>query len=248
MIAGRDDRARFNGSGDPWRHAPTSELGDQVLPRWFVLTAIGTVVVAVVVGVVALVLPARRDLPVEARRPPPSATYTTDVGAVAAGASPPRAADPPCELLDGIRLAGTAADREQLRAGLAGLCDADLPDAVTADLRAFARDGGVVRFATFDATGVDSTASRRPAEPTILINTRFQRTNPRWIAPLVAHDVALRGGDPATAESALQARRVEALVCERVLGPDNDSRGCADAAAVTGLDEPLAALRAVGFE
>lgn len=248
MTTGRDDRARFNGSGDPWRHAPTSELGDQVLPRWFVLTAIGAVVTAVIVGVAALVLPGRREVPVAARRPPPSSAYTTAVGAVEAGASPPAASDAPCRLLDGIRLAGTAADRERLRAGLAGLCDADLPDAVTADLRAFSRARGVVRFATFDATGVDSTASRRPAGPTILINTRFQRTNPRWIAPLVAHDVTLRGGDPATAESALQARRVEALVCERVLGPGNDSRGCADAAALTALDEPLAALRDVGFQ
>jgi hypothetical protein len=240
-------RARLGSSGDPWRDAPTSELGDPVLPRWFVLTAIAAVVAAIGVGIAAFVLPARSTVPEAARRPPPSAAWTTSVGAVEAGGSPPDPYDAPCALLDGLRLAGTAGDQAQLRRGLAALCTTPLPAATRDGLEAFAGAGGVVRFATFEATGVDSTASRRGDEPMILVNARFQRTDPRWIAPLVAHDVVIRAGDPATAAAALAARRAELDVCASLLDDEAFSRACADAAAVVSTDDPLAALRDAGY-
>ena len=240
------ERARFNGSGDPWRGAPTSELGDQVLPRWFVLSAIALVVIAAIVLVAALALPQREGLAVEARRPPPSAEYTTDAGEVQAGASQPQAYDAPCALLQGIRIAGTPVDQTRLREGLAGLCNVRLPEDVAADVRSFAEEDGVVRFAIFQATGVDSTAARHGA--TILVNARFQRTDPLWIAPLIAHDTTLLGPARASAKGALMARRAELAVCDRLLGTGVRSRGCADAAAIVALDDPLAALRAVGFK
>lgn len=240
------DRARFNGSGDPWRGAPTGELGDQVLPRWFVLSAIALVVIATIVLAVALALPQREGIAVEARRPPPSAEYTTDAGEVQAGTSQPQAYDAPCPLLQGIRLAGTPVDQARLREGLAGLCNIRLPDDVAADVRSFAEEDGVVRFAIFQATGVDSTASRHGA--TILVNARFQRTDPLWIAPLIVHDATMRRPGRATAEGALQARRAELTTCDLLLGTRPRSRGCADAAAVVNLDDPLGALRAAGFD
>jgi hypothetical protein len=241
------DRSSSNGSRDPWSDAPTGELGDQLLPRWFVLTALTLVAIAVIVLVAALLLPERDPVPVEARRPPPSLMYTTAAGEVQTGMSAPQAYDAPCALLQGVRIAGTAADRARLRQGLAGLCNITLPDDVVADMRAFAEQGGVVRFATFAATGVDSTASRRPPA-TVFVNTRFQRTDPLWIAPLIVHDATLRGPGRATAEGALTARRAELAVCDRLLGSRARSRGCADAAAIVALDDPVAALRAVGFE
>ena len=243
----RADRARREGARDPWATAPTSELGDQVLPRWFVLTAIAAVVAAIAVAVAAFLLPRRATLPVEARRPPPSPTYTTAVGDVQVGGSDATAHDAACPLLDGVRIAGAEGERGQLRRGLAALCNTRLPERVRADVRAFAEAGGTVRFATFEATGVDSTATRGDDPPEILINTRFQRTDASWIAPLIVHDATLRRREPATAAAALAARRAEALTCERLLGADTDSRGCADADAVTALDDPLAALRAAGF-
>lgn len=246
MSTDRRDRARFNGSGDPWRHVPTGELGDQVLPRWFVLTAAAAVIVAVLVAVAAFVLPRRAHVAEAARRPPPSAEHTNAVGRVETGSSAPVAYDAPCAPLDGMRLAGTPADQAQLRRGLAALCNVTLPGAVEDDLAAFASTGGVVRFATFEATGVDSTATRGD-RPAILINTRFQRTDPLWIAPLVAHDVTVRAADPATAESALAARRAERAVCDRLLATDEQGRACADAAAITSLPDPLAALREAGY-
>lgn len=245
MSLDHHDRARSNGARDPWANAPTSELGDQVLPRWFVLTALVAVVAAAVVAAAAFILPTRTTVPVEARRPPPSGDYTTAVGAVEVGTSEPVVYDAPCALLDGVRIAGSEADQAILRRGLASLCNTSLPGAPRAAVRAFARDGGTVRFATFEATGVDSTAMRD--QPVILINTRFQRTQASWIAPLVVHDAVLRSGDPRAAQAALSARRAEDVVCERLVGTDSDNRACADAAAVISLDDPLAALRRAGF-
>ncbi len=247
MTVEHDDRVRRNGARDPWANAPTGELGDQVLPRWFVLTAIGAVVAAVVVAVIAFRPPGRASVPVEARRPPASSEYTTAVGGLEVGGSGPVAYDAACGLLDGLRLAGADGDRAQLQRGLAVLCDVALPVAVASDVRAFAADGGVVRFATFEATGVDSTASRTDADPTIFVNTRFQRTPAAWIAPLIAHDATLLQRDPTTAAAAIAARRAEAEVCDRLQAADDQSRACADARAVLSLDDPAAALRAAGF-
>ena len=78
----RHERARGNGSRHPWANAPTSELGDQVLPRWFVLTAIAAALAATAVAVVAFASIGRDDLPAAQRRPPPDANFTTAVGAV----------------------------------------------------------------------------------------------------------------------------------------------------------------------
>lgn len=241
------ERASSNGSHSPWGDAPTSELGDQVLPRWFVLSAITSVAVAVLVLSAALVLPHRDTVPVEARRPPPSAMYTTAVGEVETGTSAPRPYDAPCALLQGVRIAGTPADRAVLRRGLAGLCNITVSADATAAVRAFAVQDGIVRFATFEATGVDSTASRE-APATIFINARFQRTDPLWIAPLIVHDATLLLPGHASAEGALMAREAELLVCDRLLGTRPRSRGCADAAAIVGLDDPLGSLRAAGFD
>lgn len=240
-------RAGANGSNDPWRDAPTSELGDQVLPRWFVLTALAAVVLAIVVLVAAFVVPRRSTVPEQARRPPPSESYTTAVGRVQTGTSAPEAYDAPCEMVRGVRIAGSETDRATLRRGLAGLCNTALPADIADDVRAFAAQQGTLRFAAFEATGVDSTATRA-GPPTIFLNSRFQTTDPLWIAPLVVHDATLvRAGD-VTAATALEARRAELQTCERLLGGDTRSRACGDAAAVVGLEDPIAALRAAGFE
>jgi hypothetical protein len=81
----------------------------------------------------------------------------------------------------------------------------------------------------------------------VLINNRFAGTDPLWIAPLVVHDAVVLAGDPARAETALRARRAEAAVCA-ALDVERPSRGCADAAALLALDDPLGALRAAGYE
>lgn len=223
---------------DPWRDAPTDELGDQVLPRWFALLAVVMVLLAVGVLVGAFVAFGSDDIPPTARRPPPAGGYTHDVGGVRVGDREPVTLDPaPCTQLEGIRIAASGADRAALVAGLSALCELDR------GIAGFAEDGGVVRFAQFADTRVDSAA--RPG--LILLNNRFAVTEPAWIAPLVVHDLATLDGDPASAETALAARQAEAAACDALLATDDRSRACDDAAAVVALDDPLAVLRAAGY-
>ena len=232
---------------DPWRHAPVSELQDQVLPRWFVLVALAMVVVALVVVVAAYLMIGRERIPVAARRPPPEAGLTTAVGAYSVGPTEPVPVDGLCPTLDGTRVAGEPADRAALASALRELCGIRLDAELATRLNAFARDRGVVRFAQFEVTGVDSTAELGADPPRILINARFARLTPALIAPLVAHDVTFLAADPALAQSALQARQVEAEVCDRIFGVSLPPGGCRDAHDLLRIDDPLAALRAVGF-
>lgn len=231
---------------DPWLDAPVSELQDQVLPRWFVLTGLLMVPVAIVALVAAFLVAGPDEVPAAARRPPPADGYTTGVSDLRVGDSPPvPLEEEPCAELDGLRIAGTEVDRAVLAQGLAALCDGALPAEDRALVEALAAAGGVVRFAQFADTGVDSTASLDGR--LILLNNRFSVTEPAWIAPPVVHDLTVLAGDPASAETALAARRAEARVCDALLEDPTRSRACADAAAVLALDDPLAALRAAGY-
>jgi hypothetical protein len=233
-------------SRDPWRRAPVGELQEQLLPRWFVLLVLALIPVAAAVVVAAFVLGAPDDVPVAARRPPPVGDLAHDVGEHQIGEAGPRPYAEACPLLQGIQVAGAAEDVARLRRALAGLCNTPLTDATQAHLRDFAEAQGVVRFALFEQTGVDSTGWRTQP-PHILVNAKFTQTDPLWVAPLVAHDATLLALDAELAESAVAARRAEAEVCDRLLSGRLASRGCQDAAALLALPDPLAALREAGF-
>lgn len=231
---------------DPWRDAPTSELQDQILPRWFVLLGAAMVAFAVAAAVGAFVIFGPQEVPVADRRPPPADGYTTAVGQLQVGSSVPVALTPaPCRQVAGVRVAGTEADRLVLGQGLAALCAAVPEGGAGEQLGAFASAGGVVRFATFRDTGVDSTARADP--PLILLNARFAVTEPAWIAPLVVHDTVTLAGAPGTVTTALDARRAESAACDGLAAGLRRSRACADAAALLALDDAAAALRAAGY-
>ena len=240
--------ARLANPRDPWRKAPVGELQEQLLPRWFVLLCLAMVPLAVLAFVAAFVVFDTQEIPVAERRPPPADGLTNAVGEFAVGAGEPVAYAGACPRLEGVQIAGTDDDQAALRLGLAGLCNISVDDEIEQQLRSFAEAGGVVRFAQFQSTGVDSTLQTDADPPRILINAKLQRTDPLWIAPAIAHDTTFLRVDPATAEGALEARRVEALVCDRLLGGRELSRGCTDATDLLGLPDPLAALREAGFQ
>lgn len=231
---------------DPWRNAPVGELQEQLLPRWFVILALVSVPVAITALVAAFAQFGSDDLPVAERRPPPAAGLTSAVGELAVGDADPVAyAAEDCPLADGIRIAGEDADRAALSAGLDALCAAELDPATADRIGAFAEDGGVVRFAVFEATGVDSAADLDGDR--ILVNAKFSQTTPAWIAPLIAHDATLLALEPGEAESALTARRAEAAVCRSLFADARPSRACEDAAALVSAPDPLADLRQAGY-
>lgn len=230
---------------DPWRNAPVGELQEQLLPRWFVLLAVVMVPLAIVAFLAAFLVFGSDEVPVAERRPPPAAGLTHAVGEFAVGDSDPVAHDPGCPLLDGVRIAGAEADLAVLAQGLDALCDADLAGATAERVAAFTAGGGVVRFAVFEATGVDSTADLDGER--ILLNAKFTQTQPAWIAPLVAHDVTLLDLGPGEAEAALAARAVEDAVCRELFTVVRPSRACDDAAELLAADDPLADLQAAGY-
>lgn len=232
---------------DPWRNAPVGELSEQLLPRWFVVLAVVSVPVAIAVFVAAFVMMGSADdVPVAERRPPPAAGLTHDVGEFVVGDTAPIAWDAAqCPLLAGVRIAGHGADLAALSGGLEALCAADLDRASTQRVRAFADAGGVVRFAVFEATGVDSAADLDGRR--ILVNGKFAQGTPAWIAPLVVHDVTLVDLGPQRAEAALAARQAEAAVCAQLFGDGLASRACDDAAALVAADDPVADLQAAGY-
>lgn len=232
---------------DPWRKAPVGELQDQLLPRWFVLLCVALIPIALAAVVAAFVVFGKDEVSVAERRPPPAQGLSNDVGDYVVGESEPVAYDDACTMLKGVQIAGTAEDQQALRLGLAALCNTNVPPVISDRLARFADDGGVVRFAQFQSTGVDSTAALDADPPVILLNAKLQRTDPLWIAPLVAHDTTFVNVDPSSAAGALEARRAEDLVCDRILSGRRESRGCGDAEALVGAPDAEDRLREAGF-
>lgn len=232
---------------DPWRKAPVGELQEQLLPRWFVLLCVGLVPIAAIAGIAAFVVFDADPVPVQERRQPPTQEVTNDVGEYVIGESEPVPYDEACDMLAGVQIAGSEADRQALRLGLSGLCNVTLPQVISDRLATFADEAGVVRFAQFQFTGADSTALLDAEPPQILLNAKLQRSDPLWIGPVIVHDTTFLFADPSTAAGALEARRAEDLVCDRLLGGRRPSRGCDDAEELLALRDPLQALRSAGY-
>jgi hypothetical protein len=232
---------------DPWRRAPVGELQEQLLPRWFVVLALVSVPVAIVVFVLAFFAGGSEEVPAAERRPAPGERLTHDVGELVLGESPARPWDGACPLLQGIRIAGLDPDLEALDAALRALCEAELLDPEVSALQALAARGSVIRFAVFELTGVDSAADLDGEPPVLYVNGRFTATDPRWIAPLVVHDAVMLSGEPESAETALAARQAEDRTCRALFAGERASRGCDDAAAVVALPDPVGALRDAGY-
>lgn len=235
-------------AGDPWARAPSGELADPLLPRWFVVTALATIPAAIAAIIAAFVVFSQAEVGVAERRPPPSeAGLTAGTGEVATGHAEPVALTPDCPLVAGLRIAGADADRETLTKGLNALCDAGLDPRTADHVGRLADAGAVVRFAVFERTGVDSAAELDAQPKRLLLNARFSRTKPRWIAPLVALEATFLDADPTTAEGVLRARRAESRVCRSLFDDARPSRACKDARALLSMENPRAALRAAGY-
>lgn len=236
----------------PYEGARVEELEEPLLPRWFVVLAVVSVPVALGVAVWAFVVFGPDEVAVAERRPPPpeSSPLTTDVGRYNVGTTPARPVPlEDCELFQGIGAAGSDADRQRIATALSALCEAPMSTEVAERMRSLAQSQGVIRFAQFEATGVDSTLDLGATPPVVLVNARFARadTEPLWIAPLVVHDVTYLDAEPGLASSELAARRAEARTCEVVLTDVRPSRACQDAEKLLRAPDSLQALEAAGF-
>ncbi|HKE98203.1 MAG TPA: hypothetical protein VKG45_04640 [Actinomycetes bacterium] len=241
---------------------------------WWLWAAVALSVVAAAVVAVALLrraTPERITVPLGARRSPPAAGRTHDVGAARASALEPSATgrftsvDAGCPRLAGVRLAGTPAEVETLRAAAGKLCALRSVGGIDQARTALRGAHAVVAFAAFERTGNESTALLAPqaglalgqARAAVLVNRKFAGAVPERTAVLLAHEGAhlQPPGDrdvPVTAAQELAARRVELAACDQLFhgrGGPEPNRGCSDARELLALGEAraLAALRAAGY-
>lgn len=238
-------------SRDPYATARMGELSEPLLPRWFVVVAVALVPVALAVFLVAFPFLGSDELPAADVRPPPRAegAFSHDVGEVTVGSAEPQPAEAECPAVSGFAVAGTEADRQRLHTALNALCDTDVPADASPALAAVRDAGAVVRFAVFERTEVNSVVEVGADPPRVLINARFAGVpQPRWVTPLIVHEAVMFDGDPATATTAVAARRAELAVCEALFNRDDFSSGCETAAELLALDDPAAALRDAGYE
>ncbi|QBI20179.1 hypothetical protein ER308_11800 [Egibacter rhizosphaerae] len=250
--------ARRSGK-DPYEGLPVDdELGEPILPRWFVLTALAFVPLVLVVGGIAFLgfgtgLLGGEDVPAAERRPPPEGPYTTGVGELVAGEADPERIDAPCSAAEGLRVAGTEQDRATLYGAVDAACDSlGEVDELADGLEPLADHGAILRFATFEATGVDVTTDLVSDPPVVYANARYAQQAAELIVPLLAHEADLlraadRGDELDGARTALDARARQARACEAAL--DRPSRACEDTAELLALEreEAVERLRAAGF-
>lgn len=246
LAARRRERGR-----DPYAGLPVDpEYGEPILPRWFVLAVLGLVAAAVVLGAIAFVgfgtgLIGADDVPVAERRPPPAGDLATGVGELTVEDSPTEEPSELCPAAEGVRVGGTDEEQARLADAIEAACTVG-EDA----LAPLGQVGAEVRFAGFEATGVDATTDVAAEPPVVHVNARFAQQDARLIVPLLAHEAELvaaarAGEDVGAVDVALAARQRQHEVCGQVL--DAPSRACEDAAELLADPDAPDRLRAAGF-
>jgi hypothetical protein len=222
------------------------------LPWWLWLAVALTTVamVAVAVGIFGSV---PDQLPVAARRSPPTASQSHGVGDLRVPVLEPgnrgrlvrRQAS--CPRLDQVTLVGTAGEVALLDAAATKLCALRS----TAPIQR-ARDGlqdadAVVSFAEFELTINESTTVFGAGPPQVLVHSKFQQGEAAAdrVAVVLAHEGAhVADGRPPDAAAELAARVGELEACGRLFtGGAQPNRGCADAAALLAGDDASALER-----
>ena len=235
---------------------PTLPTGEPVLHRWFVIAMLVLVPIAVVVSVwAALTVWGERDqLPAAERRPPGDEVTTVDRGSALLPEVDETEAGPGCA--EQIEIVGDrtarAAGRRALGATCALLRTGRFP-AADAGLESWAAADGWLTLATFELTGVESSAGLQEERLVVELNAKFQFEDATRAAPAVIHQLTLLAepdfpGTPISAEAQLRAAEAQAVACERLTFADVPPRGCLDVAELLAEDDPVAALVEAGYE
>jgi hypothetical protein len=228
------------------------------LPWWLWLAALVTSVAMVAVAV-GLFRSTPEQLPVAARRSPPTLDHSHGVGAVLVPALDPRNRDrlvrrrAGCPRLDAVTLVGLPGEVALLDAAAAKLCALRSTAPIERARAGLQEARAVVQFAEFELTINESTTSFATDRPTVLIGGKFQLGNAgaERVAVLLVHEGShVADGGPPTAATELAARKAELEACGRLFtGEVQANRGCADAAALLSVDDAsaLAKLKEAGY-
>jgi hypothetical protein len=254
--------ARRRGTDEPGRELPpltgdglpALPTGEPVLHRWFVLTMLLLVPVALGVSVWAATSIQRDTIPAAERRPPGGPTVTIERGAAELGESRDVEPGPTCS--QGIRIVGDAGARAAGRRALAGACallDSGAYPEAEVGLRAWTRADGQLRIAAFQLTGVESSTRLEDDRLVMELNAKFQFEDATRAAPAVLHQLVLLAdpdfpGTEISAERELLGVRAQADACASLGFPDQPPRGCLDVEELLAEDDPIAALVDAGYQ
>ena len=213
---------------------PTLPTGEPVLHRWFVIAMLVLVPLAGATTLWAMLSVSRPELTAAERRPPGDGVVTIERGDAVLATTQDAEPGPDCS--QGIRLIGDSGSRAVARRAMAATCDliasGDFPQA-RAGLVEWVRSDGRLRIATFELSGVESSARVEEERIVIELNAVFQFDDAARGAPALIHQLELIAspdwpGDPVTADVALEAARAQAVACERLAPGVQPPRGCAD--------------------
>jgi hypothetical protein len=226
---------------------------------WWLWLAVALTTVTLVVVAVGIFGTVADQLPVAARRSPPTATESHGVGDLRVPILEPEnrgrlvRRQASCPRLDQVTLVGTAGEVNLLDAAATRLC-ALRSTAPIQRARAGLQDAAAtVAFAEFELSINESTTDFGTDPPRVLVHAKFQQgaAVAERVAVVLAHEGAhLADGRPPTAADELAARKAELEACGRLFtGGVQPNRGCADAAALLATDDAgaLHRLKEAGY-
>lgn len=232
---------------------PTLPTGEPVLHRWFVLAMLLLAPVAIGVSAWAFLSIPRGELPPAERRPVGDAQVTIERGSAVLADSVESERGPSCG--EPIELIGDQGSRAAARRTLGAACQL-LGDPAFAEARpgltAWVAGDGVLRMATFELSGVESSARVEQGRLVIELNAKFVYDDATRGAPALLHQLVLIGdpewpGAAVSANTELTASRVQAAACDRLTFAQDPPRGCRDVDELLAEPDPLGALVDAGF-
>ena len=232
---------------------PTLPTGEPVLHRWFVLGMLLLVPLAIAVTLWALLAIDRPELGPAERRPAGNAEVTIERGAAELAETQEVEPGPGCS--QAIRIIGDDGSRAAARRAVQAACEliatGEFPAAREGLVEWIAADG-ILRVATFELSGVDSSTRLEDGRMVVEINAKFQFTDAARAAPALIHQLTLIAepewpGATITAEAELFAARAQARACQLTTFAEQPPRGCLDVEELLGSDDPRQLLLEAGY-
>ncbi|MEX2324400.1 MAG: hypothetical protein WD576_01495 [Nitriliruptoraceae bacterium] len=232
---------------------PTLATGEPILHRWFVIAMLVLAPIAVGVTIWALLSIPDGTIPPAARRPPGDGMVTIERGDAQLAETTDTEPGRGCG--ENIMLVGDSGSRAAARRALGAACQlvatGAFPQAATG-LQEWIAANGQLRMATFERSGVDSSARMESGTIVVELNAKFLFEDATRAAPTLLHQLVLISddrwpGEVVGATTELGAARVQLEACERLTFVDSPPRGCGDVAELLALDDPRQQLIAAGF-
>jgi hypothetical protein len=233
---------------------PTLATGEPVLARWFVIAMLVLVPVAVAVSIWAIsFIPRGETIGPAERRPPGDEMVTIDRGAAQFGESTETAPGPACAVsIQTVGDSGTRAAADRALGALCQLLDTGEFPTAREGLGDWIRGDGLLRLATFELSGVESSARVEDDRIVVELNAKFLFEDAARAAPALIHQLTLIGpsawpGEPVVADQELAAARAQAEACDRLDFGGEAPRGCLDVEELLGADDPRQLILDAGF-